>query len=143
MVSPRLSTCGILCPRCPSSTLLNSSARSRSACLLSLVCWASSSVTSTTDLGGSLLLLGMSSLLGFSHTGNSGYESEFTRIHSFMLHFEPGPCILSFTLEFNSDKQRSFYRNLSFRILIVLDKLNDSRFFHAYSMYNISKSTFR
>ncbi len=34
-----------------------------------------------------------------------------TRIRSFMLHFEPGPCILSFTLEFNSNKQRSFYGN--------------------------------
>ncbi len=39
------------------------------------------------------------------------YESEFTRICSFVLHFELGPCILSFTLEFNSNKQRSFYSN--------------------------------
>ncbi len=70
-VSPRLSTSGILCPRCPSSTLLISSALSCSACLLSRSCWLSSSATSMMDLGGSLLLLEISSLLWPHCNGSS------------------------------------------------------------------------
>ncbi len=36
------------------------------------------------------------------------YESEFTRIRPYALHFDPGPLLLSFTLEFNSDKYAPF-----------------------------------
>ncbi len=60
--------------------------------------YSSSSDTGTTRTG----------LRQFELSDGIGYESEFTRIHPYVLHFDPGPLLLSFTLEFNSDKHTPF-----------------------------------
>ncbi len=49
--------------------------------------------------------------------------------YPYVLRFNPGPLLLSFTLEFNRTKQRPFYKQFSLRISIVLDKQEDSHFF--------------